>query len=289
MKRYTKGIFHLSFVLLFALSMGAGIIQADSGPRLRIIHVATGLPNVDIYWGDTILFQNVFYKYITNYIPIASDSNPRTFRILPFGEKPINAQDIPFGETPGFVFEGDQDFTVVAAGNLLSITYLRLVDDNNNLPGVGTSKVRIVHAAFDTPATEFCLTDVCHTLAYREYTDYFLMDPGTYTPSVRLNGTDLPYLEVPPLHLQDNSIHTIFLTGQSYGQPGLQLLYSYDAGDGLYPDQTPTDPGGDAPSTGPAPVYPPATGVFLPAKLMGLIAGVILVVAGAAGFWVIRK
>jgi hypothetical protein len=289
MKRYTKGIFQLSCVLLIALSLGAGITHADSGPRLRIIHVATGLPNVDIYWGDTILFQNVFYKYISDYIPVTSDSNPRKFRVLPFGEKPVNFQNIPFGETPGFIFEGDQDFTVVAAGNLRSITYFRLVDDNNNLPGIGTSKVKIVHAAFDTPATEFCLTDVCHTLAYREYTDYFLMDPGTYTLSVRLNGTDLPYLEVPPLHLQDNSIQTIFLTGHSYGQPGLQLLYSYDAGDIPNPVQPPAGPAGDVPSTAPPPAYPPTTGVFLSPKLMGLIAGVVLVVAGGVGFWVIRK
>lgn len=289
MKKYTKGIFQLSCVLLIALSLGAGVIRADSGPRLRIVHIATGLPNIDIYLGDRIIFQNVFYKYISDYVPMTSDSNPRSFQVLPFGEKPGNVQDIPIGETPGFIFEGDQDFTVVAAGNLGSIRYWLLADDNHNLPGIGTSKVRIVHAAFDTPATEFCLADVCHILAYREHTDYFLMDPGTYTPSVRLNGTDLPYLEVPPLHLQDNSIQTIFLVGQSYGQPGLQLLYSHDAGDGLYPDQTPADPGGDAPSTGPPPVYPPTTGVFLPAKLMGLIAGFIVVVAGAAVFWVIRK
>lgn len=282
MKRYARHIIPFSFALLGLIILGSVIVRADSRPRLRVFHAAPGLSNVDIYLDDTLFFDNVFYRYISDYAPI--NPGDHTVRVRPAGASPrdptlieVNA---PYGD--------NQDYTIVAAGRQGDLQNWRLEDNNQDLPGQGTAKVRVVHASFDTPTTEFCLGQVCRTLAFKENTDYFLLDPGTYTPSVRVNGADISRIKIPPLKLQDNAIHTVFLAGQRLGDPPLQLLYTLDAGEALdtYPPAPPPD--GDAPGA-PPPAYPPVSGAFLPTKVVGMLAGAILIMAGGVGLWVIRR
>jgi len=287
MNRYKKGIFQLACAAVILLALAISNSSAETRPRLRVVHAAPGLANIDVYINDTLFFDNIFYRYISDYVPI--NAGDQTIRVRPAQASPRDATVVEVSAP----FNENQDYTIIAAGRQGDIQHWRLEDDNRNLPGTGSSKLKIVHAAIDTPSVEICLADVCHTLAFRTNTDYFLMDPGTYIPKVRLNGSDITYVETPPLQLLDNSVHTVFITGQAYNQPGLQLLYTFDAGEmggDPYPP-APYPPGNGSPPEGypPPPAYPPVSGAFLSPQLLGMLAGLALIVVGSVGFWLTRK
>ncbi len=287
MNRYPKRIIQFSVVLLILFTLAGTFVLADTRPRLRFVHAAPGVANVDVYVNDPILFfDNVFYSFVTEYVPITPGD--RTVRVRPAGSSRTEPVLVDIAINPPY--NENQDYTIIIAGKngreSGDIQFWRLDDDNKNLPGVGTSKVRIVHASFDTPSTEFCVGDFCQTLSFREHSDYFRLDPGTYYPEIFLNGTDFPKINIPPLKLNDNSIHTIFFMGRSQNEPRLQLVYSLDAGEPSTDGDHPLPPGTDP---NPPPVYPPVTGAFLSPQLMGMIAGMVLIVLGGFGYWFAKR
>ncbi len=279
MLTHKKILLQLSFALLIFLLVGSILIFADTRPRVRAIHAAPGVSNVDTYSDGTLYFENVFYAYVTNYAPL--NGGEHTIRVKPAGSGSGGPNII---EAVG-PYNDNQDYTVILAGRQDTPQHWRLDDDNKDLPGPGTARIRIVHASLDTPTTEFCIGDVCKTMAFKDNPEYFRLSPGVYYPEVRLNGTDFPKINIPPLHLEDNSIYTVFMIGRSQNEPRLQLIYTLDAGE--------PNPDGDKPvppDTNPhAPVYPPVTGAFLSPKLMGLIAGVVLIIVGGVGYWIAQK
>ena len=117
------------------------------------------------------------------------------------------------------------------------------------------------------------------------------MNPGTYAPTVHVNSTEKTHIKVPPLVLQNNGVHTIFLVGQMDGPLGLQLLYTYDAGEFIDTYPPPDHPFGNVPGgvNPPAPLYPPVTGAFLSLRAIGVIVGAALILVGGIGFWLTRN
>jgi hypothetical protein len=285
MRGYKKQLVQFFLGLMIVLlATGVGALAANR-PRIRVVHAAPVVPSLDVYVVysvDTLFFDNIFYSQISEYAPI--EPGDRTVKARPAMTSPKDPSLIEVNAP----YNNDQDYTVIVAGSLDSLQYWRLDDDNTNLPGTGSSRLRVVHASAGTPSAEICIGDVCRTLAFKEDTGYFLMDPGVYTPQVNLNGADPSYIKIPPLVLQDNSIHTVFLVGKRHGEPNLELLYTFDAGE---PDANPHPPSpGQPPADHPSPpIYPPETGAFLSLTAMGMIAGAILIVGGGIGFWLTRR
>ncbi|MCB0193918.1 MAG: DUF4397 domain-containing protein [Anaerolineae bacterium] len=272
--------------VLIVILVGHSLSQADERPRVRVIHAATGLANLDIYLNDTLFFDNIVFQYISDYAPI--DPGERTLKVRPAGVSPEDQTLREISET----YNSDQSYTSIVAGRVRGIEYWRLTDDNR-LPGDGTSKVRIVHASISTPTTEFCLGDVCRTLAFKEDTGYFLLDPGVYRPKIRLNGIGSTSLSIPPLELKNNSVHTVFMVGQLQDQPtALGLLYTLDAGEHqivTYPQPPVAGPPSVGKPGGPPPALPPVTGAFLSPRAIGVLIGFILVLVGSLGFFIARR
>lgn len=266
--------------------LGHSLSHADERPRTRVVHAASGLSNIDVYINDTLFFDNIIYQYISDYTPI--DAGERTLKIRPAGVSPEDPTLREVSET----YNNDQAYTSIVAGRVRGIEYWRLTDDNK-LPGDGTSKIRIVHASINTPTTEFCLGDVCRTLAFKEDTDYFLLDPGIYRPIIRLNGIEATSISIPPLELKNNSVHTVFMIGQLQDQPtALGLLYTIDAGEYQnieYPQPPPAAPPSVGHPAGPPPALPPVTGAFLSLRAIAVLIGVVLISMGSLGFWLSRR
>jgi hypothetical protein len=291
--KMVKALTVVLFVFFTILLAGRAAAQTDDQrPRLRIVHASPEIQKVDIYLDERLYFRNIYFTYISDYVPI-NPGTPKLSSRLPGSDFATP----PFFEHT-FTYENNKDYTVVAAGRLLNNQrWTWLLEDRNDLPGEGTSLLRIVHAAFETPSAEFCVENVCHTLAFQENSGYFRLDPGTYVPKVHVNGTGVTYIEVPPLKLQDNSVHTIFLVGQIQSQEGLKLLYTLDAG--MLPTHAPGPskpaPGHAAPpdpSIVPPPAYPPVTGAFLSPELRAvaaIVAGIVVVVLGSLGFRLVRR
>lgn len=291
MRRSIKSYIQLSSLLLMVFIFFGISVQAQSPPRLRIVHAAPGLQRIDIYLEGTaadnkILFDNIPYRFISDYIVVAPD--PINIIGRPAGTNRKFGAIVQFAD---FTYEENKDYTLIITNRLEETQRVNwTLEDNNELPGTGTSRVRIVHAALDSPLAEVCLAYVCHTLAFQQDSEYFLMEPGTYFPRVRLDSTNKIHVNIPPLVLQDNGVHTIFLTGQLEGQPHLQLLYTFDAGELADTYPPPDHPHGGKPGGGyPPPVYPPVTGAFLSPKAMVVVVGAVLILASGIGFWLARN
>lgn len=269
--------------------LGHSLSRADERPQVRVVHAATGLPRIDVYINDALFFNNIVFPFVTAYAPV--DPGERTLKVRPAGL----SDDSPSLREVTEPYNNDQAYTSIVAGRVKDIEYWRLTDDNK-LPGLGTSKVRIVHASISTPTAQFCLGDVCRTLAFKEDTGYFLLDPGVYRPKIRLNGLEVSSVTIPPLTLKDNSVHTVFMIGQLQDQPtALGLLYTLDAGDfqkAAHP-QPAVAPPSNSPAmkqpTGPPPALPPVTGAFLSPRAIGVLTGVVLILLGSLGFWISRR
>ncbi|MCB0209068.1 MAG: DUF4397 domain-containing protein [Anaerolineae bacterium] len=286
MRGRTRLFIQLFMTVIMLALIGHSLSHADERPRVRVVHAATGLSNVDIYLNDTLFFDNIVYQYISDYVPV--DAGERTLKVRPAGVSPEDPTLREVSES----YTNDQSYTAIVAGRVRGIEYWRITDDNK-LPGDGTSKVRIVHASINTPTTEFCLGDVCRTLAFKENTDYFLLDPGVYRPRIRLNGIEATSVTIPPLELKNNSVHTVFMVGQLQDQPtALELLYTIDAGE-YQTIQYPQPPVAGPPSVGqpggPPPAMPPVTGAFLSSEAIGVLIGAFLVLVGSLGFWLARR
>ncbi|MCB9078324.1 MAG: DUF4397 domain-containing protein [Anaerolineaceae bacterium] len=289
MNAYRRSIIRILVVLLLLTAVGSRLSLADQRPRLRVVHAATGLQNIDIYVNDLLFFDNILFQYISDYTPV--DAGERTIKVRPAGVSPEDPTMREVTES----YNTDQEYTIIVAGRVRGIEYWRLTDDNS-LPGDGTSKVRIVHASISTPTAEFCLGDVCRTLAFKEASDYFLLDPGLYQPHIRLNGVEMTTLDVPPLELKNNSVHTVFMIGQLQDQPtALRLLYTLDAGEYQIPSYPQPFPPGASQPPGvvqpavPPPAYPPVTGAFLSTKAIGILVGGTLILLGCLGLWLARR
>jgi hypothetical protein len=279
MKIHSRYIYSFLAALLLVLLLAGLSAQAQEPPRLRVVHAAPGLTNVDIYVNDVLFFDNTFFGYISPYVPV--DPGDRTLRVRPAdtsGDFPslieINA---PYGE--------DRDYTLIVAGKLEDLEYWRL-DDDNKFPGETTARVRFVHASADSPTTEFCLGEVCHILAFKQDTGYFRLDPGTYIPAVRINNTGSNFINTPPLLLKNDSVHTIVMMGEEEGKPGLKLVYTLDSDDtgSALPGLAPHAPGALPGSAAPPPAYPPTTGVFFsPQLIRALMVGLTLIIIVGLG------
>lgn len=287
MQRRIRLFVQLLMILVAMVLLGHSLSYADERPQVRLIHAATGLSNIDIYINDILFFDNIIYQYISAYVPV--DAGERAIKINPAGVSPEGS---PLLGGISDTFNNDENYTIIVAGRVGKIEYWRLTDDNK-LPGDGTSKVRIVHVSINTPSTEFCLGDVCRTLTFKEPPDYFLLDPGVYQPKIRLNGVAATSINIPPLELKNNSVHTVFMVGQLQDQPtALDLLYTIDAGEHQniqYPQPLLAAPPSVGQPLGPPPALPPVTGAFLSPRAIGVLIGIVLILLGSLGFWLSRR
>ncbi len=250
----------LVFGLILVTTMG--VFAQTNTPRLRVMHAAPGAPAADIYVDGNLVFPNIPYQGISNYVPLPAGN--RTLRITPAGQSnsPILEPTLPLAE--------GRDYTVLAVGRPGSIEAWQITD-NNALPEAGRARVRLVHAALDAPAIDICLVgqNSCPVtnISYRNTSDYIPLNAGTYNLEVRRSGTNEVLRNLPDLRVNNGAVYSLFLTGLVQGEVPLQLIVRGDVGQG--------------------PDGPPNTGAFLSLEAMVVVFGVMAVLSG--GFWLVRR
>lgn len=286
MKPHAKlwGLLSLVCLVILGLSWNVALAQDEQPPRLRVVNASLGVPNADVYVNQTLYFENVFYGYISNYVPVGRDN--QNVRILPAGIKDSS----PVVEWTGN-FEANRDHTMIILGSVENIDAPWVLTDNNSDPiPPGQTRVRIIHAAGTAPALEFCLENRCETLTYRDTTEgYLTLDAGTYNLKIRLIGTDDLHLYKLPVAFAAGQVHSIFIFDPKQGEVKPRIIPHIDTGQKLphYPDHPGSYPP-PLPGPGYPPLYPPVTGAFLsPTALVVLSAvGFVLI---AAGVWLVRR
>jgi hypothetical protein len=220
MKRLTVGTI-LSLVLALVLALPT---MAQTGPRVRVVHASPDAPAVDVWVDGSIAFEAAPFKGITSYATLTAGSH--------------NVQVVPSGATEPVVIDAtldlqmDQDYTVVAVGQLADIEPLVLAD-NNAAPAEGKAHVRFVHASPNAPEVDIAVADggpvLFGNIEFKEASEYLPVDAGTYDLEARPAGTTDVALSVPGVALEEGNVYTIFAMGLLGEEPALTAVASVDA------------------------------------------------------------
>jgi hypothetical protein len=218
---------------------------------VRAVHMAPGAPNVDIVVDDQRAFGDLAFKAATDYAPVPVGS--RTIKVTPAG------QSQPVVIDANLPVQAGAPVTVVATGELPSVTPLVLNDDNSP-PAAGQAKVRFVHAALDGPAVDIAVQGgpvLFRNIAFRGTGDYTNVPAGTYTLDVRPAGQTTAVLTVPNVSLSAGQIVTIFAAGKVADNSLAAVPVVYQASGGQDGTRMPrTGTGSAAGSSGaPAPLW----------------------------------
>jgi len=286
MKSQVKRIGQTIVVIMVMLSLGFVVVQAqDERPRLRVVNASLGLPSADVYVGDTLYFHDVFFGYISNYVPV----DPANLRLA---VRPAGVKDVdPIRDPRDFAFEINKDYTMVILGTVDIIDNDPWIYEDNlkePLPP-GQARVRMVHAASNPPTIELCLDNQCKTVAKRKFSDYITLSDGTYNLKIRLIGTPDLVIYKLPITFRAGEVYSIFVFDPKQGEVKPRIIPHTDTGQTLphYPEESvssrlpPNAPGR-------APRYPPVTGAFLSPTALGAFILISLTFA-IAGVWVVRR
>ncbi len=293
MKFFIKANLWLTLICLLFVSVAHA---QENSRRLRVVNAALGLPEADVYVGNTLYFQSVYYSDITKYAPISAGQS--TLNVRPAGVKDVD----PVRRRENFDFNrADRDYTMFILGTAENLEDPWIVEDDNQTPLTpGKARVQFVHVSRMTAAVEMCLDNKCQTLAFKQRSDvgnypdseernhYLTLDAGTYNLKVRLIGTNDLQLYKFPVMFDSGHVYTIFIFDPKQGETKPRIVPHNDTGQALphYPDKghPPYPPG----PPGHPPLYPPVTGSFLSPTVLALVTATsLLVVSGL--FWTVQR
>ena len=279
-------------ILLVVFSVGVAVAQAqDNRPRLRLINASLGAKNIDGYVGDTLYFRNVFYSYVTDYLPL--EPGEREIKVRPAGVRPVE----PLTSIK-YPFEPETDYTMVVLGTPERTDRQPwiLTDDNRTPLTPGKIRVRLVHASLNSPGIEICVDDQCQTLAQGEVSkgdvnDYITLDAGSHKVSLRQIDAEEFFYDVLPLDFEAGEVYSIFILDPEQGEVRPRIVPVTDTG--YVQPCAPCDPPGSGfpPGSlpGQPPLYPPVTGAFLSPTALTLLALAVVVGLFGGGWLVWRR
>ncbi|MDZ7727210.1 MAG: DUF4397 domain-containing protein [Dehalococcoidia bacterium] len=271
-------------MLTFAAVPGASAQSGETG-RVRIMHASPDTPAVDIFVDGEQAVSGLAFPDDTGYVELpAGTRNVQVF------VSPSDGSGDPALEADLEVAAGS-DYTVLATGILDdgSLGLLPL-EDNNATPEAGNAHVRLIHASPDAPAVDVVANGELMVFSGVEFNNAAGPEPvpaGTYDLAVQLSSDGSTVLEVPGLSLADQTVYSIVAVGLA-GDGSLQAIPLVDAEAPAGSDGS--DDAGEtphAPGTGSAGLV--ATGSGSSAMIWFGLAGLTLVMAGAAGTLALRR
>lgn len=208
-------------LVLAACDDDDNVTNPSSGTaRVRVAHLSPDAPLVDVYVNGTKALSGVAFKDVSDYLPVPSGS--ANFKVTPANAATPVVIDATVNLSDG------GNYSVAATGFLSSIQPLLLEDDRGT---TGQAKVRFVHTSPDAPAVDIAVKGgpvLFSNVAFRQYSGYPQVAPGTYDLEVRPAGTSTVALSVPGVTLRSGTNYSIFAVGL-LGNATLAALPEVDA------------------------------------------------------------
>ncbi len=256
MESLGKSCLNLVLALLVIVALGETVTaRAAGGTRLRVVHASSDSPAADVYVDGELLFQNIPFTTVSNYIP----RNPgnHTLRIMRAGDNPGNQPVIEatlsFGE--------NKDYTIVVVGKLAQLELLQL-EDINTPPESGKSRVRLVHISPNAGGIDVCVVGqqgcFINNLNYKGNAIANL-NAGVYNIDIHQSGNNNPLLNIPNAKF-GTGVYSLFLVGSIDNNPPLRVITALDANNT-------------------SPNRPPISGAFLSPEALAVASGVLMMLA----------
>jgi hypothetical protein len=215
--------FVLAAITALALALPAFAQGADGQAQVRVAHLSSDAPNVDVYVnGEPVAaLTNVPYGTVSGYLPLPAGTQQVT--VYATGDTSAPVIDTPVELAAGGTY-------TVAAVGLVSDASLtaQVYEDDASAPAAGNAKVRIVHASPDAGPVDVATADgtyLASGLGYPSASPYAQVPAGTYDVNVLAAGTDTVAISAPGTSVADGGVYTAFATGTaSAGSLGVILV-----------------------------------------------------------------
>jgi hypothetical protein len=197
-------------------SSGALRPQTGSGSvNLRVAHLSTDAPPVDVWVNGQVVLSGVPYKAVSDYLSL--DSGEYRIQVTPAGA----TQPVVIDAT--LALEAGRNYTVAAVGFLssdsnasTSLMPFVLLDDRSTRSG---ARIRFVHTSADTGAVDVAVSGgpiLFDNMTYQKASLYGEVPGGTYDLEVRPAGSNAVALAIPGFEVADGTTYTVFAVGRSF-------------------------------------------------------------------------
>ena len=203
------------FLSLLVLACVSASAFAQSGdPQVRVYHLSTDAPAVDIYVNGAKAFESIPYLGYTDYTPLPAGSIMVEVRVAG------SDASTPAVLSATYDLMSGTNYTVMAIGRLDNGTIqLRAMGDDLRDPAMGMGKVRIVHAASNAPAVDVYVTTPHSVLAsesplltsvpFLGFSSHVEAPEGLYQGRVTVAGTKTVAIDTGAIRLRSGEIRTI--------------------------------------------------------------------------------
>jgi LPXTG-motif cell wall-anchored protein len=230
---------------LLALSVAAPAFAQSGEAHVRVAHLASDAPNVDVYVNDEAVgaLTNVPYGTVSPYLP------------LPEGTQ--NVKVYAAGDTSEPVLEADVDLAADAAYTIGAVGLVsdgslaaQVYEDDLSTPEEGNANLRVVHASPDAGPVDVVPEGgeaLVSGLEFPNASPYASVPAGTYTLNVNAAGTDTTAIQVPGAAVEAGVVYSAFAVGTAEaGNLEVLLVADNAAGAGTSAETIP-DTGGVSP------------------------------------------
>jgi hypothetical protein len=219
----------LAAITALALAVPAFAQGADGQAQVRVAHLSSDAPNVDVYVnGEPVAaLTDVPYGTVSGYLPLPAGTQQVT--VYATGDTSAPVIDTPVELAAGGTY-------TVAAVGLVSDASLtaQVYEDDLAAPAAGNGKVRVVHASPDAGPVDVATADgtyLASGLSYPSASPYAQVPAGTYDVNVLAAGTGTVAVSAPGTSVADGGVYTAFATGTaSAGSLGVILVQDNAAG-----------------------------------------------------------
>ena len=219
----------LAAITALALALPAFAQGTDGQAQVRVAHLSSDAPNVDVYVnGEPVAaLTDVPYGTVSGYLPLPAGTQQVT--VYATGDTSAPVIDAPVELAAGGAY-------TVAAVGLVSDASLtaQVYEDDVSAPAAGNAKVRVVHASPDAGPVDVATADgtyLASGLGYPSASAYAEVPAGTYDVNVLAAGTDTVAISAPGTSVADGGVYTAFATGTaSAGSLGVILVQDNAAG-----------------------------------------------------------
>jgi Domain of unknown function (DUF4397) len=249
-RRVVAPLVLLALVLLAALPAAA--VTQESQAMVRVVHLAAGAPNADVYVDGTRMVAAVPFKTASKYH--RTPASVHTLTVRPAGS---SANSAPAASARVSVQSGSA-YTVVLLGAAQQLQ-VRVAKDDFSAPPAGKAKLRIVNAAPQSPPLDIGVVGgptLFRNVTFGMISNFVAVQAGTFSLEVRAAGSSTVLFTQGASRLPAGAIITVAGTITSTGK--IEMLPILDAaGAGNLPR------GGVATGAGGTAGVPAAVGLLL--------------------------
>jgi hypothetical protein len=188
---------------------------ASSDACVRLVHAAPDAPPVDIYLNEAQIAQNLEFGTATEYVMVPSGGD-RGVRVTATGT-PVEEAVID----AGFDFDPGQAYEILVTGGGDDLEATITGTDLRPL-AQGQARLRIIHASPDADAfdvgVEGSEENLFEGIAFRDATDYIVLDAGEYSFEVRPGGEDMTVALQSDATLEEGVTYDLIALGRADDQ-----------------------------------------------------------------------